>query len=80
VNPSKIVQIIPAIGWHVSFKQDGRWLRGSRSPTTRVVAFGLREDGKVVPVIADEGDSIVEATTLTNFEHTHYENSPASHA
>jgi hypothetical protein len=51
MNPQRIVQLIPAVGWRVRID----------SGFEDVVAFGLTRDGRVVPlVVAEGGKSIVE--------------------
>jgi hypothetical protein len=51
MNPKRIVQLTPAVGWRVYIN----------SGFEDVVAFGLTRDGRVVTlVVAEDGKSIVE--------------------
>jgi hypothetical protein len=50
MNPERIIQLIPAVGWHVRID----------SGFEDVVAFGLTRDGRVLPLVVDKNDSIVE--------------------
>jgi hypothetical protein len=51
MNPKRIVQLIPAVGWRVRIDSDFE----------DVVAFGLTRDGRVLSlVVAEDGKSIVE--------------------
>ncbi len=65
MSDNKIVQIIPAAESLVaSFSSGGMTIR--LDPEKRVVAFGLRQDGTVVPLVAVTG-GVADATTLPGF-------------
>jgi hypothetical protein len=53
MNPGKIIQIIPSTGWRVRVGSPADGFED-------VVAFALRKDGKVVPLIVVDGNSIQE--------------------
>lgn len=59
---NKIVQIIPGDGWMARFPDR----------KMRVVAFGLREDGTVVPLIASDDGNIVDASASSTFQAVFY--------
>lgn len=48
---SKIVQIIPAVGWCASFRDEFYQSRGDERP---LVAWALLEDGSVCGLVADD--------------------------
>jgi hypothetical protein len=60
---SKIVQLMPADGWYAHFKNiDGeKW-------QTPLIAWGLREDGSVVPLVAALSGEVEAACDCKEFE------------
>lgn len=63
----KIVQIIPAPGWHAIYKQpDGR------EEPSRLVAWGLTQDGELVPLDVDHNGDTDDPRQVSNFARIEY--------
>lgn len=66
---TRIIQIIPALGWTIEYKRDGG-LRPNEK--TNAACFALHSDGEITLMDAGLDGQVFEAAEMSNFVRCYY--------